>query len=83
MEILQKITVILIGFTVWMCIAPRFNNPRYGELFLAYMTALLLSLVASSELFMTTPIPLFFTIGGVFAFCFELLKKTVRITIRK
>lgn len=83
MDFSQKIIIISIGFMVWAILAPRFNNPKYAELFLAYMTALLCSLIASSELLTTKPAAFFFTIGGVLAFCWEVVRKTIRITVRK
>lgn len=83
MEFMKNSNVILMGFLVWLLIAPRGSSPRYGELFLAYMTALLFSLIGSSELMMTKPVAFFFTIGGVLAFCYVVVRKTIRITIRK
>lgn len=83
MEFMKNSNIILMGFLVWMIIAPRASSPRYGELFLAYMAALLFSLIGSSELMMTKPVAFFFTLGGVLAFCYVVARKTVRITIRK
>jgi hypothetical protein len=83
MEILQHGNIVLIGFSVWLLMAPRIGNPRYGELFLAYMTALLFSLIGSSELMMTKPTAFFFTIGGVPAFFYVLFRSTVRISVKK
>ena len=79
----NNIFIVLLGFTVWTVIAPKLNSPKYGELFLAYMTALLFCLVASSDLLITKPIAFFFTVGGVFAFFYTVFRKTVRITIKK
>lgn len=75
--------VILLGFLVWVTMAPRFNSPRYGELFLAYMVALMFSLIASSEIMMVKPVAFFFTIGGVFAFIYILARMTIKVTIRR
>jgi hypothetical protein len=47
------------------------------------MTALLFSLIGSSEIMMVKPIAFFFTLGGVLAFCYVVARKTIRITIRK
>ncbi|MEN6413274.1 MAG: hypothetical protein ABFC84_11040 [Veillonellales bacterium] len=82
-EILQYSNIIIVGFLVWLVIAPRISSPRYGELFLAYMTALLFSLIASSEIIMVKPVAFFFTIGGVLAFCYTLARMTLRVTLRK
>ncbi|MDR3565438.1 MAG: hypothetical protein P4N59_28940 [Negativicutes bacterium] len=83
MEIGQYINVIVIGFLVWLTIAPRSGRPHYGETFLAYMAALLLSLIASSEIMMIKPVAFFFTIGGVLAFCYVLARSMVVIRIKK
>ncbi len=83
MELMQNSNIVALGFLVWLFIAPRRNSSRYGELFLAYMTSLLFSLVGSSELLMVKPIAFFFTIGGVLAFFYVIVRKTVRIGFRK
>ena len=81
LELMQNSSIIVLGFLVWLFIAPRRNSSRYGELFLAYMTTLLCSLVGSSELIMVKPVAFFFTIGGVAAFIYVVARKTVRIAI--
>ena len=68
MEFSKYFLVVAYGFVVWTLIAPRFGSPRFGELFLAYMAALLFSLQATSELILIKPVAFFFTVGGVFAF---------------
>ena len=83
MEFMKNSNIILIGFIVWLIIAPRGSSPRYGELFLAYMAALLFSLIGSSELIMVKPVAFFFTLGGVLAFCYVVARRTIRVTIRK
>lgn len=83
MELFKNSNIIIIGFMVWLCIAPKNNSPRYGELFLAYMVALLFSLVGSSEIMMAKPVAFFFTIGGVAAFFYVVLRKTIYIATRK
>ena len=83
MELSKYFLVVAYGFAVWTLIAPRFGSPRFGELFLAYMTALLFSLIASSEIMMIKPVAFFFTLGGVLAFCYVVMRKTIRVTIRK
>lgn len=83
MGLIQNSNTILLGFLVWLFIAPRRNSSRYGELFLAYMVTLLVSLVGSSELIMVKPVAFFFTIGGVVAFFYVVVRKTIRIAIRK
>ena len=82
MELSKYFLVVAYGFVVWTLIAPRFGSPRFGELFLAYMTALLFSLQATSELILIKPVAFFFTVGGVFAFFFTVLRRTVRISVR-
>jgi len=83
MEIMQNSNFVVLGFVVWLFIAPRRNSSRYGELFLAYMTTLLCSLVGSTEIMMVKPVAFFFTIGGVLAFCYVVVSKTVTLGIRR
>lgn len=83
MDFQQYSNIIMVGFLVWLLMAPRVNSPRYGELFMAYMTALLFSLIATSEIIMVKPVAFFFTVGGVLAFCYVVARKTIRVTIKK
>nr|WP_320146124.1 hypothetical protein [uncultured Anaeromusa sp.] len=83
MELSKCFLVVAYGFVVWTLIAPRFESPRFGELFLAYMTALLFSLEATSELILIKPVAFFFTVGGVLAFFFTILRRTVHISVRQ
>lgn len=75
--------IVMWGFLVWLMMAPRAGMPRYGEWFLAYMTALLFSLIASAELMMVKPAAFFFTVGGALAFCYVAARSMVMIRIRK
>lgn len=83
MDFANYISIVVIGFLVWVSIAPRLNSPRYGELFLAYMTALLFCLLATSEIMMIKPIAFFFTVGGVFAFFCVVARMTIRVNLHK
>lgn len=83
MDILNYSNVILVGFLVWLTLAPRVGNPRYGELFLAYMVTLMLCLIGTSEILMVKPVAFFFTVGGVLAFVYVVARSTIRISIRK
>lgn len=83
MEFFTNGNIILAGFFVWLLIAPRFGSKRYGEMFLAYMVALLFCLVATSEIIMIKPTAFFFTVGGAIAFCYIVVQATIRISIRK
>lgn len=83
MGIMQNSNIVILGFLVWLSIAPRHNSSRYGELFLAYMATLLFSLVGSTEIIMVKPVAFFFTIGGVVAFFYVVVRKTVTIVIKK
>lgn len=83
MELIKNSNVILLGFLVWAFIAPKLNSPQYGESFLAYMTALLFCLVGTSEIMLIKPIAFFFTVGGVLAFFYTVVRKTIYITIKK
>jgi hypothetical protein len=75
--------VVAVGFLVWLVIAPRASASRYGEWFLAYMAALMFSLIGSSEIMMVKPVAFFFTIGGVLAFCYVLARSVVVIRVKK
>jgi hypothetical protein len=81
MDFVSYSNIVLIGFLVWMSIAPRLGNPRYGELFLAYMTALLFCLLATSDIIMIKPIAFFFTVGGVLAFFCTVARMTIRFRV--
>ena len=83
MDLMQNSNFVVLGFLVWLFIAPRRNSSRYGELFLAYMTTLLCSLVGSTEIIMVKPVAFFFTIGGVLAFFCVVVRKTLTVAIRK
>lgn len=83
MDFFKNGNIILIGFFVWLLIAPRFGNKRYSELFLAYMVALLFCLIGTSEIMMIKPAAFFFTVGGAIAFCYIVVQATIRISIRK
>lgn len=83
MDILNYTNVILVGFLVWLTLAPRVGNPRYGELFLAYMVTLMLCLIGTSEILMVKPVAFFFTVGGVLAFVYVVARSTIRISIKK
>lgn len=83
MEFSKYVSTILMGFLVWLVIAPRVKSPRFGELLLAYMTALMLSLIATSEIMMIKPTAFFFTIGGVLAFCYVIARGMIRISVKK
>ncbi|CUH97850.1 hypothetical protein P22_3997 [Propionispora sp. 2/2-37] len=83
MESIMNTSIIFIGFLVWLVIAPRFNSPRYSELFLAYMTALLFCLIGSSEIMMIKPAAFFFTVGGSLAFCYIVARMAVKFSVKK
>lgn len=83
MDLVKHSNIVLLGFCVWLAIAPRTRSPQFSELFLAYMVALLFSLIATSEMILTKPIAFFFSVGGALAFCFVVARSAVRITIRK
>lgn len=83
MELAKYNDVVFIGFLVWLLIAPRTNSPQYRELFLAYMAALMFCLIGTTEIILIKPIAFFFTVGGVFAFIYVVLRSTVQVSIRK
>ncbi|MBP1763331.1 MAG: hypothetical protein H6Q65_389 [Firmicutes bacterium] len=83
MEFFKNTNFVVAGFLVWLFIAPRITSPRYRELFLAYMTALLICLIATSEIMTIKPVAFFFTVGGSFAFFYVLLRSRIRIKITR
>lgn len=83
MDLMAYNYVIVFGFLVWMLIAPKGKHRSDPIMFLAYMTALLFCLVGTSEIMMIKPVPFFFTVGGVLAFCYEVVRRNIRIIIRK
>lgn len=83
MEFGPNAYIVACGFLVWLAIAPRSTMSGYGEWFLAYMSALLFSLIASAEIMLIKPVAFFFTIGGVFAFCYVVARSMVMVRGRK
>jgi hypothetical protein len=83
MEFFNNSNIILFGFCVWLLMAPRLGSKQYGEMFLAYMVALLACLIGTSETMMIKPAAFFFTVGGAIAFCYVVVQATIRISIRK
>lgn len=79
----SNLVIIAIGFLVWLLMAPRISSPKYGELFLAYMATLMFCLVGTTEIMMIKPIPFLFTLGGVLAFIYIIVRISVKITIRR
>ena len=83
MDFAKYTNVVLLGFLVWLLIAPRVGNPRYRELFLAYMAALMLCLFGTSEIMLVKPVAFFFTVGGVFAFVYIVARSAVRVSLKR
>lgn len=82
MEIGQNMYVLFAGFFVWLLIAPKINQPHYGDHFFAYTVALLLSLVGTSDMVLSNPVAFFFTVGGTVAFFYVLFTRTIRIIVK-
>ena len=83
MELSQNIYVIFCGFLVWLIIAPRAGAVGYADWFLAYMAALLVSLIGAAEIIMVKPVAFFFTVGGVLAFCYVVARSRIVIRLKK
>ena len=83
LEFGPNVYIVACGFLVWLAIAPQAGISGYGERFLAYMAALLFSLIASAEIMLVKPVAFFFTVGGVFAFCYVVARSTVMVRGRK
>ena len=75
MDISHYLNVIAGGFLVWLAMAPRVGKPQYQEKFLAYMVALLFSLVATCDIMLVKPVAFFFTVGGTFAFLYVVVDR--------
>ncbi|SEJ25705.1 hypothetical protein SAMN05660742_10518 [Propionispira arboris] len=82
MEFTQYMGTMAIGFIVWLFMAPKLNNPKCGELFLAYMVTLMCCLVGTAEVIVSKPIAFFFTIGGALAFFVVVVVRMFQITIK-
>ena len=83
LDFFKNTNIVIAGFLIWLFIAPRITSPHYRELFLAYMTALLICLIATSELMIVKPIAFFFTVGGTFAFFYILVRSRIQVKINK
>lgn len=81
MEISQNIGTIFSGFMVLWFLAPRATSPYYGQLFLAYMVALLFIVVGTADLIMIKPTAFFFMVGGSVAFLLNVFMKIVRFSL--
>ncbi|MBP2654343.1 MAG: hypothetical protein H6Q73_1912 [Firmicutes bacterium] len=75
--------VIVIGFLVWVAMAPKSKSNNFGEWFLAYMAALMFSLIGSSEIMMIKPNAFFFSIGGALAFFYVVARSVITVQIKK
>lgn len=80
MELVSNGNVIFMGFVVWLMMAPRRKGKQNGSSFLAYMVALLFSVLASADLLLIKPVAFFFTVGGALAFFVVIARNTIRIT---
>jgi len=83
LDLFKNTNIVIVGFVVWLFIAPRITSPRYRELFLAYMTALLICLIATSELMIAKPVAFFFTVGGTFAFFYTVIRSRIQVKINR
>ena len=82
MEFSNYFNIIAVGFCVWLLIAPQAGNPGFREQLTAYMTALLLSLIGTSEIMLVKPVAFFFSVGGVLAFCYVIARSVTRVSIK-
>ncbi len=83
MEFINNGNIIFIGFVVWLIMAPQMSSFQNSQAFLAYMVALLFSLLVTSDLLFIKPVAFFFTVGGVLAFLLVVARTTIRITNQK
>lgn len=82
MEVSTFISIIGLGFAICLLMAPR-PGPGFGEKFIAYVVALLLALIATTDIFLIKPVAFYFTLGGLLAVVFLFIRSSVRITVRK
>ena len=64
-------TAVLAGFVVWWTLAPRLQSQEAAERLMAYLTAMMLMLVATADLLMVKPLPFYFMVGGGLAFFYR------------
>lgn len=83
MEFINNGNIIFIGFVVWLIMAPQMTSFQSSQGFLAYMVALLFSLLVTSDLLFIKPVAFFFTVGGVLAFLLVVARTTIRIASQK
>jgi glycerol-3-phosphate acyltransferase PlsY len=83
MEFINNGNIIFIGFVVWLIMAPQMTSFQSSQAFLAYMVALLFSLLVTSDLLFIKPVAFFFTVGGVLAFLLVVARTTIRIASQK
>ena len=76
-------TAVLAGFIIWWTLAPRLRSPEAVERFLAYLTAMMLLLVATADLIMVKPLPFYFMVGGGLAFFYQFSRLLFRIVKRQ
>ncbi len=75
-------TAVLAGFIVWWTLAPRMNRAGAFDRLLAYLTAMMVLLIATAELIMVKPLPFYFMVGGGLAFFYQFSRIVIRIARR-
>lgn len=83
MDFINNGNIIFIGFVVWLIMVPQMTSFQNSQAFLAYMVALLLSLLVTSDLLFIKPVAFFFTVGGVLAFLLVVARTSIRIGSQK
>ena len=76
-------TAVLAGFIVWWSLAPRLHSQEAVERLMAYLTAMMLLLVATAELITVKPLPFYFMVGGGLAFFYQFGRLLFRIASRR
>lgn len=73
MAFYQYKEVIFFGFVVCWSLAPSISRPRFAELLLAYLSAMLVLLLATGEILTSYPVPFYFMVGGALALVYFFL----------
>ncbi len=75
-------TAVLAGFIIWWTLAPRMNRAGAFDRLLAYLTAMMVLLIATAELIAVKPVPFYFMVGGGLAFFYQFSRLFFRIAKR-
>lgn len=75
--------IIFIGFIVSLWLLPRATSKDYTQKFFAYISAILLLLIATSEVMVQYPLPFYFMLGSAITLLYTLFVIFSRLTKQK